>query len=137
MRLNGSDLTLSATDLSNFLGCRHRTALDLALAHGHRKRRHYGMDPILEVLIARGNAHEKQYVDSLRSVGKTVVDLSQFKTQDRSSHVEATIDAMRGGCDAVVQGALCDTCWFGYPDVLIRVEQSSDFGDWSYEVLDT
>jgi hypothetical protein len=31
-------LTLSATDLSNFLSCRHRTALEMAEADGKRHR---------------------------------------------------------------------------------------------------
>ena len=47
-RLDGA-LVLSATDLSNFLGCRHRTALDMAVAYGERKRPHFE-DPLLEVL---------------------------------------------------------------------------------------
>jgi predicted RecB family nuclease len=138
MRLSGSDLTLSATDLSNFLGCRHRTALDLAAVHGHRQRRRRGnMDPLLEVLIARGNAHEQQYVDSFRAQGRTVVDLTEFKNQERDAHVDATIAAMREGPDVIVQGALRDTCWFGYPDVLLRVDRPSALGDGSYEVVDT
>jgi predicted RecB family nuclease len=137
MRLEGTELSLSATDLSNFLGCRHRTALDMAAVHGHRKRRHFGMDPLLEVLIARGNAHEKQFVDALVAEGKRVVDLTPFKTRPRRDHVDATVETMRTGCDVIVQGALRDTCWFGYPDVLVRVGKPSDLGDWSYEVLDT
>ena len=31
-------LRLSATDLANFLGCRHRTALEMAAAAGKLKR---------------------------------------------------------------------------------------------------
>ena len=30
MHLLGTELVLSASDLSNFLSCRHRTALDMA-----------------------------------------------------------------------------------------------------------
>src|SRR5688500_16452176 len=101
MRLDGTALTLSATDLSNFLGCRHRTALDIAAVHGQRARRRQGMDPLLEVLIQRGLAHEAKYVESLRAAGKGVIDLSDFRNQERSAHVQATIDAMRSGWDVI------------------------------------
>ena len=39
MRKDGPELILSATDLSNFLGCKHRTALDMAVATSARKNR--------------------------------------------------------------------------------------------------
>ena len=64
MHVHGPDLILSATDLSSFLGCRHRTALDMAVAYGKR-RRPYHDDPLLEVLWQRGLDHEKRYVASL------------------------------------------------------------------------
>jgi hypothetical protein len=38
MRKTNDGLTLSATDLSNFLSCRHRTALEMAEADGKRHR---------------------------------------------------------------------------------------------------
>jgi predicted RecB family nuclease len=137
MRLDENDLVLSATDLANFLGCRHRTALDMAVVHGERQRPRKGApDPLLEVLIARGLAHEEKYVETLRGQGRNVTDLTLLKG-NRSAHVAATIDAMKGGVDVVVQGALRDKQWFGYPDILTRVERPSAFGNWSYEVVDT
>ena len=62
------DLVLSATDLANFLGCRHRTALDLSVAF-QKRRRPYRDDPLLEALWQRGLEHEKRFVDSLRGAG--------------------------------------------------------------------
>ena len=44
----GTELILSATDLANFLGCRHRTALDMAVAYGARKRPYFN-DPLLDL----------------------------------------------------------------------------------------
>jgi len=57
MHVRGAELILSATDLSNFFGCRHRTALDIDVAHGSR-RRPYVEDPLLELLWQRGREHE-------------------------------------------------------------------------------
>jgi uncharacterized protein len=53
---------------------------------------------------------------------------------------DATVEslvAMRSGTDVILQPALRDGRWFGRPDILRRVERPSNFGRWSYEVLDT
>ncbi len=134
MRLVDSELFVSATDLSNFLSCRHRTALELAEAHGARKRPRFD-DPFLEILAERGLEHERAYVESLRTGGRRVVDLSGVK--DRNAALSLTLDALRSGADVVVQAALADGRWYGRPDVLLRVPAGGGFGAWSYEVVDT
>ncbi len=137
MRQNGPDLDLSATDLSNFLACRHRTALDMAVARGALARPWSGSepDPLLQILWERGLEHERRYVESLVAQGLSVRDLTS-EQMDRDRHVALTIAAMRDGVDVIVQGALRDGRWFGKPDVLRRVHVGSDFGAWSYEVAD-
>jgi predicted RecB family nuclease len=138
MRLRGTDVALSATDLANFLACRHRTALDLAVAHGSLKREWTGRDtdPLLELLWERGLEHERRYVESLNGQGLSSTDLKLYEG-DRDTHVEETLKAMRQGVDVIVQGALRDTLWFGVPDILRRVDRPSALGTWSYEVADT
>ena len=133
MRQHGSDLILSATDLSNFLGCRHRTALDMAAAHDTRKRPYF-TDPLLELLFQRGLEHERKYVESLRAKG-AVVDLSDAESADQ--RVAQTVEALRAGADVIVQGELRDGRWMGKPDVMRRVEKASALGGWSYEIVDT
>ncbi|MGH7648273.1 MAG: TM0106 family RecB-like putative nuclease [Gemmatimonadaceae bacterium] len=125
---------LSATDLSNFLGCRHRTGLDLAVADGLRERPFFH-NPLLEVLKKRGIEHEARYVAALRSTGDSVVDLSTIENLDERAR--ATLDAMRSGAGAIVQGTLGDGIWRGHPDVMRRVARPSALGAWSYEVADT
>jgi uncharacterized protein len=134
MHLRKHDLVLSATDLSNFLGCRHRTGLDLAVAYGRRER-HYQDDPLLELLWQRGLEHEQRFVESLRGEGRTVVDLGSL--DDPVEHVAATLEEMVKGTEIIVQGALSDDRWFGKPDVMRRVARSSTLGGWSYEIADT
>ena len=68
MRATHGIVELSASDLSQFLACRHRTALDLAVAHGHRPAP-TSLDPALDVLQQRGLEHERRYVNSLRGEG--------------------------------------------------------------------
>lgn len=134
MRQDVGQLTLSATDLSNFLNCRHRTALELGEARGKHKRPAWH-DPLLEALFKRGLEHERRYVESLQNDGRQVVELGELK--DRDEAVAATMAAMQEGSDAIVQAALRDGQWYGRPDVLLKVDRASDLGPWSYEVADT
>lgn len=133
MHLKGTPpaLVLSASDLSSFVGCRHRTALDLGVALGELAK------PSVFSLHAqdlrdRGAEHERQYVASLEALGLSVVDL-----QNEGNRMGATVEALRQGIDVVVQGELLADGWFGRPDILRRVESPSDLGSWSYEVYDT
>jgi predicted RecB family nuclease len=134
MHLHGRDLVLSATDLSNFLSCRHRTALDMAAAHGARAYPRVD-DPLLELLWQRGRDHEKRYVDSLRGGGATFAELTGV--DDPVEHLEMTLEEMHKGTHTIVQGGLSDGHWFGKPDILRRVETPSALGSWSYEISDT
>ena len=134
MRLAGADLMLSPTDLSNFLSCRHRTALELSEVAGERKRPRWD-DPLLEILWQRGLEHERAYVESLRGDGVVIADLSALK--DAGPALAATLRAMQDRADVIVQGALADEQWNGRPDVLRRVETPSGLGAWSYEAVDT
>ena len=134
MHLRDREFALYATDLSNFLGCRHRTALDMSFALGKRKVVKYE-DPLLELLIRRGIEHERRFVDSLSVGATTVVDIPQTVHEDE--RVATTLQAMRHGADVIVQGGLRHGEWNGRPDVMRRVPTQSDLGNWSYEVYDT
>ena len=134
MRHGTNEIESSATDLSNFLSCRHRTALEMAEARGRRRRPKWD-DPLLEILFKRGLEHEKAYVESLRSDGGKIISLGDLKERDAA--VAQTLDSMRSGADVIVQAALRDSRWYGRPDVMRRVERPSDLGGWSYEVADT
>jgi uncharacterized protein len=134
MRHRHGTFTLSASDLAAFLGCHHRTALDMAVATGALDKPHVPQDPLVEALQLRGMEHETRYVDSLRADGREIVDARTESFEDRLSRTER---AMRDGADVIVQGILVDGQWMGYPDLLHRVESPSALGDWSYEVADT
>ena len=134
MRAEGGTLILSATDLSNFLNCRHRTALELGEVRGKRRRPAW-TDPLLEALFARGLEHERNYLSRLDAAGKRIAHLSEIKVRDDA--LAATLDAMRAGVEVIAQGALGAGHWYGRPDILLRVDSPSTLGTWSYEVADT
>ncbi|MDP1570906.1 MAG: TM0106 family RecB-like putative nuclease [Vicinamibacterales bacterium] len=135
-RLDGR-LILSASDLSAFLGCRHRTGLDLAVVEGRlvKPRR---TDPFVVALQQKGQAHEQRYVDWLRAQGLRVRDLGDV--EDREARFARTEEALAEGADVIVQAALRHDGWLGYADILRRVERPgapSRFGAWAYEAWDT
>ena len=145
MRADGPNLRLSPTDLSGFLGCRHRTGLDLAVANGQLPRPAWS-DPVAQALRDRGVEHERAYVASMRAQGLRVVEIDDAALPD--ARVADTLAAMRGGADVIVQAALMSSgsspasnpasvSWFGYADILQRVPVPSALGAWSYEPCDT
>ena len=133
MRQSPGGLILSATDVSNSLACRQLTGLDMSVALGARKRP-FRPDPLRDLLIARGLAHEKEYVDWLKGLGRDVLDLHVIKDPEEAA--SATLDAMRAGQDVIVQAALRDGRWFGLPDVLLKTRGPGTWA-WSYEAVDT
>lgn len=139
MHLTGDRLRSSPTDLANFLACRHKTWLDQQAAQGTIARPTWD-DPLAVVLRQRGQDHERAYVDRLRAARLRVIDLTVPEGTPRPSAadaVAATLAAMCDGPDVIVQAAIGADGWFGYADVLRRVEGSSVLGDWHYEAHDT
>jgi hypothetical protein len=102
MRNFNQTLTFSATDLLNFLGCRHSTFLDvLDLTNPASPPPD---DPFLALLQAKGLTHERRYVESLRLGGRQVVDLTA--NGSNVDRVRRTREAMSAGVDVIYQGAL-------------------------------
>ena len=64
MQVRGDKQIFYATDLTNFIGCRHLTALDRLAAHRLAKRPFFD-DPMVEILRQRGLDHERAYIQSL------------------------------------------------------------------------
>jgi predicted RecB family nuclease len=131
MRLRDDTLMCSPSDLASFLACRHRCGLDLAVAREQLTRPVYA-DSYADLLRQHGEAHERAYVASVRTAGATLTDLT-----DRDDAAEQTREAMRAGVDGIIQARLEHEGMGGIADLLLRVPQGSDLGDWSYEVHDT
>ncbi len=130
MRYIDGRLILSATDLTGFMGCAHRTALDLAHLDGTGPApRTDGAEAAL--VQAYGNAHEADYRAGLEDVVEIAEDGSV------ASRIEATRMAMREGPGIIYQAALFGNGWGGFADFLERVERPSALGAFSYEVTDT
>jgi uncharacterized protein len=125
---------LSASDLVGHLNCRHLTELDMAVARGELAKPVI-WDPLLDLLVERGNLHERGYLDHLTAAGFAPVIIEGVGRSDAA--VAQTLDAMKAGAAVIAQGALESGNWSGRADVLKRVEKASRLGPWSYEVVDT
>ncbi len=136
MRLAAGALVLSPSDLSNFLSCRHRAGLDLAVAHMALTRPAYS-SPYAAILQKHGAEHEQGYVSSLRAGGLEVVDARPADTTTAEQSSAITREGMRTGADVIVQARLEAGRLAGYADILYRVERPSELGAWSYEAHDT
>jgi predicted RecB family nuclease len=127
-------LLYSASDLTNFLDCRHLTTLDLKNLETPLPKA--DDDAQAKLIQEKGFQHEERYLDLLRSTGGRVVDLKS-EMRDSEEAVRATIDAMTQGVEIIYQACLRSDPFFGYADFLRRVKRPSGLGRFSYEVVDT
>lgn len=123
----------SPSALNRFLGCEHRTYLDILERRGELGAER--KPPELQLLFERGERHEDGVVARMLAGGLDVVALEDVDAtmQERA---ERTLAAMRAGRQVLHQGCFLHDGWVGYPDFLIRVEEPSKLGAWSYEVAD-
>src|SRR5689334_22285809 len=120
MHVHDGRISLSASDLTSFLACRRKTALDHAAAHGRLQKPDVD-DYVLNVLRERGAAHEKRYLETIRATCAQVIEPAA-DTRDRGRAAARTLEAMRRGDRVIAQGALLsrDSQWYGIADVLLR-----------------
>ena len=96
------EIRFSASDLVGHLDCHHLTALDAAVARGSLNKPKI-WDPVLQTLVERELAHERQHVERLKEPGVTLVDIAGGGTN--ATQVDQTLREMRSGADVVVQGS--------------------------------
>lgn len=145
MKREGGRVILSASDLMRFQGCRHATRLDLEWLDRDRSGA-TGTDvgeigPAVDdesakLLQAKGDAHERRFLDELKAAGTDVAEIETKRASFDAAHA-MTLDALRAGRPVVFQAALKGGAWAGYADFLQRVERPSLLGSFSYEVIDT
>ena len=136
MRVVPAGLRIAASDLANFLACRHLTRLDIAAAYGLVKPTFYN-DLGAEALEQRGREHEARVLTSFAARSWHVEDLTAGES-DRTAAAAATAEAMRTGIDIIYQGTLLVSGHLGLPDFLVRADLlgSSMGGELSYEVVE-
>src|SRR5688572_1810847 len=112
MKLRLTPPLYSATDLLNFLGCTHATALDFQVMGRTLAAAPSQDDAYLRILGEKGDEHERLYLEKLKTEGRSVVEIERVDSVEIM--VEQTRNAMRDGADVIYQGALTAPGWHGY-----------------------
>src|SRR5580693_6869794 len=125
----------TATDIANFVACRHLLTLKLDAAEGKIQKPYF---PDLGVVLLRelGERHETAYSNKLaQKAGNRIVSIPTVGNW--ADAVAATKDAIRSGVEVIYQATVEDGNWRGRADFLVRVDKPSALGSFSYEVVET
>ncbi len=92
-------------------------------------------EDIARLVAEKGDLHEAEYLARLRGEGREVVEVGLEGRLRRAAAV--TEQAMRDGVEVVYQAVFSRGGWRGLADFVIRVDEPSELGAWSYEAWDT
>src|SRR6201987_59974 len=135
MPLVPGTMFFTATDIANFVACRHLLTLKLDSAEG-KIQKPYFHDLGVELLRELGDRHETAYFEHLTSKpGCRVVSIPM--EGDWADAVALTEQAIRDGADVIYQATFKNGNWRGRADFLVRVDKPSSLGSFSYEVVET
>ena len=129
MRKINDTIQNSATDLVNYLGCKHLTELDRQTVLGIINPPDW-INPALALIQQKGIEHERAYVAHLKSEGLNICELEGKSNKE-------TKDSISKGYDIITQARFEKDGWVGIADILRKVSGDSQLGDYYYEVQDT
>ncbi|NJM67204.1 MAG: TM0106 family RecB-like putative nuclease [Acaryochloris sp. RU_4_1] len=131
MQRSPTGLVYSPQDLIGFLNSEFACWMDrFSLEHPEHPSPEHEPDEMLNALVQLGQAHEQKFLSDLLQQGADVCQI------ENRTDFEMTFAAMQAGHDYIYQAALQHDNFLGYPDFLVRVEQPSRLGDWSYLPLE-
>ncbi len=135
MRFHEEQILFSPTDLVRFLGCNHATAIDLVRLADPNGAPVLAQDDAMAKLVQQaGLEHEERFREQLAGEGQLVEIPTNRSLGERA---RLTTEAMQKGAPAIFQAAFLQSPWSGFADFLVRVEEPSALGEWSYEPVDT
>src|SRR5256884_4462912 len=128
-------ITLSPSDLNDYIECPHLTTLALEVARGERARP-FVADEHAELLRRKGELHERAYLERLRADGRQIVEIALGEPWDFDAAARQTAEAMHAGVEIISQATFVDGRWRGRADFLLKTNQATQLGAWGYEALD-
>lgn len=134
MRIHDGSKLYSPSDLVAFLGCEHRSTLDLRRLAGWEQQP-AAPDAAAALVQRYGDLHERAHLARLQQDGRRVVTIE--RDASLLQQTAATRRAMTEGADVIYQAALLRPPFAGYADFLMRVPGASSLGDYHYELADT
>jgi predicted RecB family nuclease len=135
VRFEDSQFFLSPSDLADYLACPYLSALEAEVARDERTQPH-PRDDIAQLVTQKGDLHEAAFLAKLEEEGREVfrIELGDGGFEEAA---RATEQAMRGGAEVIYQATFAREGWRGLADFVMRVDEPSELGDWSYEAWDT
>ncbi len=138
MRLaDDGTLRLSPSDLAAHLACAHLTQLAAALQRGEIEAPAPYDNAHAELIARKGDEHEAAFLAALRAQGRHIVEIEYEENGGLAAAAQRTEEALRSGAEVVYQGVLASDHWRGIADFLVRIDEPSDLGPFSYEAWDT
>src|SRR5262245_16128594 len=132
MYREGSRLVCSPTDLLVFFDSAFASWMDRFHADHPEQGRRPEPDEYDKVIAAHGAAHEKRYLENLKSDGRDVCIIERGR-----GAFDATAAAISAGREVIYQAALRRDDFQGYADFLFRINEPSPKHAWSYTIADT
>jgi uncharacterized protein len=132
MQKPAGEIVLSASDLSYFAECAHRTWLDRHhLDHPMEKA---DDDDQAKLIQDKGYEHEERYFATLKEKAASCIEIDTDWPLEKK--LEATRAAILDGAEVIFQATLKRGNLMGHADFLVRSGRGS-VGQWLYEVADT
>ena len=123
----------SPTDLNNFVSCKYHIKSDLLKDELKLKKKEKSAN--LKLRIEHGNKHEQNYFELLKKENKKSITINP-KQPDKEKFTE-TVNALKKGYDLIYKAFLIDEDFRGEVDFLLKINNKSKLGNYSYEVYDT
>ena len=125
----------SPSMIKNYLSCEYIIFNEINEKKLNLKKKEKNISS--ELRFKKGNIHEDNYLQFLKSKYTKVIDIKNLKIS-KEEKFEKTILCMKEGYEIIRGGYLKKDKWIGEFDFLeINKKLPSKFGDYSYEVLDT
>lgn len=133
MQKNSGNILFSASDITFYAECQHRTWLDrLNLDSPMGKAIDDEQSKLVQV---KGYAHEAEFFAKLKIQHKNCIEIDT--KQSLEQRISATKQAIQDGADVIFQGSLRRGNLIGHSDFLLRLDEKGPNGQWLYEVADT
>lgn len=138
MKLTNQSIIFSPSDISVFHLSKFASFMDHIWMKKRDLAKSWGakisQDSYMALLGEQGDKHEHKILDELlKQYGEDNVAKLNMKDSDSLAKTEA---AMREGKSIIFQANLSRDNFKGYADFLVRVEEPSNLGDYSYQVWD-
>lgn len=124
---------LTATDLFNYAKCSHRPYMDF---HGDQSLK-VEIHPLVKLLWESGVQYEAKMMESFKkdNPDKSFAEIAPNQPLSEELFLQ-TKQAMQSGCDYIYQSVIMSGNLAGRPDLLVKTNGASDFGDYHYVPMD-